>query len=645
MIPFACSGCGKNFQVKTEFAGRKTKCPKCGLALLVPTPPASTPRVAPSPGTPARSPAEVSKRPIPHTPGSTAVSDERAAPGGRRRSGAAILVVGAGLLLLIGVSVLATLWAAGLFSTKPEDRPIVQGPPATPVPPTTPTEKPKSTPTSEPPVEKPKAPPAVEPPRQPEPKPGTGVPPVAPLAPAGTGVQPQKGVWLGSIVGNEYSPIFAQFEVLGDGQTIGSIIFYCTEKTPAGLATPLYFEKNPTIHEGGFKATRGESEFAVTFTTPAEARCRAQLNMQILQDGKYIQKSIKGDFTAKPVPPKAKDGTYVGEFAKSDTHLPAFKTADKTYYLVMTGLKNESFDANDEVLKFMADSKNAQTIATAELVLLKIKTHQGLMEAAKQGRSDLLTDDGVKKLLQLVSDEKAPLSVRMMIAHKFGLVNAQFPLVLILQLCRHEQPPGKFTVEARKHKDKANRDVLIISGILPSVEAEAPKPAATPAAGAKEAGQAAEERWARAEYAELVFQLSKEQMDAKQMASIDPAMLPKVEGKGEAKISDKMLLATAKGLPPSALLPDGTGGLKVTLNILRAESNSWPAGAKALANEPMWGSAFVSKPSPGALAYNLHLSGKCDAQGVYRGKASGILANGTKFHASDFEMRPRRFGD
>jgi len=36
MINFACSGCGKTFSVKDEFAGRKTKCSKCGVSLRVP---------------------------------------------------------------------------------------------------------------------------------------------------------------------------------------------------------------------------------------------------------------------------------------------------------------------------------------------------------------------------------------------------------------------------------------------------------------------------------------------------------------------------------------------------------------------------------------------------------------------------------
>lgn len=36
MIAFTCTGCGNNFQVNDEFAGRKTKCPKCGTVLIVP---------------------------------------------------------------------------------------------------------------------------------------------------------------------------------------------------------------------------------------------------------------------------------------------------------------------------------------------------------------------------------------------------------------------------------------------------------------------------------------------------------------------------------------------------------------------------------------------------------------------------------
>lgn len=36
MIAFNCAGCGKSFSVKDEFAGRETRCPKCGATLRVP---------------------------------------------------------------------------------------------------------------------------------------------------------------------------------------------------------------------------------------------------------------------------------------------------------------------------------------------------------------------------------------------------------------------------------------------------------------------------------------------------------------------------------------------------------------------------------------------------------------------------------
>lgn len=46
MIAFSCSGCRKRFEVKDEFGGRKTKCPQCGTALVVPN---STLAVPPEP--------------------------------------------------------------------------------------------------------------------------------------------------------------------------------------------------------------------------------------------------------------------------------------------------------------------------------------------------------------------------------------------------------------------------------------------------------------------------------------------------------------------------------------------------------------------------------------------------------------------
>lgn len=54
MITFSCPGCGKSLSVKDEFAGRRTKCPKCSNPLDVP----SSPRAA------ARSPKSAAAIPV-----------------------------------------------------------------------------------------------------------------------------------------------------------------------------------------------------------------------------------------------------------------------------------------------------------------------------------------------------------------------------------------------------------------------------------------------------------------------------------------------------------------------------------------------------------------------------------------------------
>src|SRR5205823_5618033 len=41
-ITFACPGCTTTFQVKNEFAGRKTTCPKCGTVFYIPSTTASS---------------------------------------------------------------------------------------------------------------------------------------------------------------------------------------------------------------------------------------------------------------------------------------------------------------------------------------------------------------------------------------------------------------------------------------------------------------------------------------------------------------------------------------------------------------------------------------------------------------------------
>src|SRR5262249_11251818 len=43
MIHFACPACGTGYKVGDEFAGRRTKCRKCGQPLEVPAPPKALP--------------------------------------------------------------------------------------------------------------------------------------------------------------------------------------------------------------------------------------------------------------------------------------------------------------------------------------------------------------------------------------------------------------------------------------------------------------------------------------------------------------------------------------------------------------------------------------------------------------------------
>jgi rRNA maturation protein Nop10 len=42
-IKLTCSGCGSRFRVKDRYTGRRTKCPKCGGAIVVPVPHPATP--------------------------------------------------------------------------------------------------------------------------------------------------------------------------------------------------------------------------------------------------------------------------------------------------------------------------------------------------------------------------------------------------------------------------------------------------------------------------------------------------------------------------------------------------------------------------------------------------------------------------
>lgn len=69
MIAFACAGCGKQFRVQDEFAGRTTTCSACKRALVVPKPaPVAQPALAPT-ATPA-SPGASNWEKLRQTPGS-----------------------------------------------------------------------------------------------------------------------------------------------------------------------------------------------------------------------------------------------------------------------------------------------------------------------------------------------------------------------------------------------------------------------------------------------------------------------------------------------------------------------------------------------------------------------------------------------
>jgi hypothetical protein len=96
VITFSCPGCGKKFHVEDVHAGKKTKCPKCKQAFLVPvTPPSDlvTPTAADiTPDVPSGS--KTSKRPGIFV---------------------GIAIGAAGAFLLVAIAYVARPWAAGLF--------------------------------------------------------------------------------------------------------------------------------------------------------------------------------------------------------------------------------------------------------------------------------------------------------------------------------------------------------------------------------------------------------------------------------------------------------------------------------------------------------------------------------------------------
>ena len=888
MITFACSGCGKNFQVKAEFAGRKTKCPKCGQALLVPTPPApapvSTPSVKPPPKTPARSPAGVLERPVPVSSASAAAFENNDAPDVRRlrrdRGRAPLLVgLGAGALLLIGVSVLAALWATGSFSKAPKEEPaLAQNPPATPVLPKPENEEPESKP-------KPKPEPKgleTQPGRQPGP---TDIRKLQPLI----GMPVDRGValerfsktmpveetkkWLEALAkttGKDNSTLFLQcvstfghkmgalfdgdkfkadvsakmlkrlnsleredfrqwhdafntvmeqpcsdtavalqlltVDLMFEGDTYADakgkkylnrvkqlkrtvVNRWCEEvpafkdeeldaalslailerffegekfnlaafdkalgaKTEIGKADPPETKPEPQPLPKPEPKTRAhivvptkeigrvdaivfspDSKKLLVGNRPPGAALNGRVSVwniadakkekdlisgrlhfttvlgyspdgKILAMGGIIQMTLNDGATGKNISALGESASVIAFSADSKTLLSNGGNLDGK--IKVWDVMNPEVDASrptpstklrttlkehSKAVECLAWASDGQTFASGSAdstikvwnasqykVVTTLEGHKGsvLAIAYSPSSKSLVSagDDKTVRFWNLVTQKQLAVgqahdaSVNHVAIHPEGklAVTAGSDQQVILWNMDTQQkvvalpiahkyarslalsPDGQWLAVLSDEIDSLSVDPRIeiwkFAELLQLTTTSTKEPAKP--AGKEPERSSGGEIWAKAEYAEFVFQLTKEQMDAKQMASIDPAHLPKPQAKGQAKISDKMILATAKGLPPSSLSPDEKGGLKITLNILREESNSWPAEAKALATELMWGSAFVTKPNPGALAYNLLLTGKPDTKGIYRGKASGILANGTKFYAVDFVMSPRRFGD
>ena len=123
MIAFACSNCGRKFEVKDEFAGRTTTCPTCKTAMTIPAPDT----VAPVPAEPPEQACKTAMTiPGPDT-GITTLDRgaKRSTPKASKGSGSARWIVGGlVLVMLLGVIGLAAA-AAGwyFFLRKPAEPP------------------------------------------------------------------------------------------------------------------------------------------------------------------------------------------------------------------------------------------------------------------------------------------------------------------------------------------------------------------------------------------------------------------------------------------------------------------------------------------------------------------------------------------
>jgi hypothetical protein len=110
MIDFKCPGCGKSFTVKDASAGKKTKCPKCGVAMRVPgaaAPPAGAPAAGNSASAATTNPFEVPPDTTGNTPAKGAAQKPRSGPSPKT------VFIGCGALL--GLLLLASCIGAGTW--------------------------------------------------------------------------------------------------------------------------------------------------------------------------------------------------------------------------------------------------------------------------------------------------------------------------------------------------------------------------------------------------------------------------------------------------------------------------------------------------------------------------------------------------
>ena len=137
MIRFACPQCQKGFAVEDKFAGRTTKCPNCGTAILIPGTPAPPPSgsantLPPGVNDDCGLPSPLSQ-PSPVDRGDHAlnVASRKTSPGPSRmyvrkspsRAGPLIAFLSIVGVLLVGVSLGVMLWANGTFSGLQGERP------------------------------------------------------------------------------------------------------------------------------------------------------------------------------------------------------------------------------------------------------------------------------------------------------------------------------------------------------------------------------------------------------------------------------------------------------------------------------------------------------------------------------------------